>query len=56
MKEYLIKYEDYNGEVHTKIKAGYDKRSVIENLSNCKEVYWIRLNDKVLTNFIYDNN
>ena len=52
MKEYLVKCEDYDGDVHTKLVAGYDKQCAIESLTNCKEIYWVKLKEKVPTNFL----
>lgn len=42
MKRYLVKYEDYGGDVHTTNVTGWDEQSAREQLINCKEIYWVR--------------
>lgn len=49
MKEYIIKYETYEGNVLIKTVIGYDKNSALAALCNCKEVYWCKLSSAVST-------
>jgi hypothetical protein len=42
MKKFQIKYQTYDGQVRTITKTGYDEQHVINQLINCKEVYWCR--------------
>jgi hypothetical protein len=49
MKEYLVKYETYDGNVLTKRVVAHDRESVHCALNNCKEMYWVRLSSCVPT-------
>lgn len=37
--EWIVKYEDYSGEVHVVTVSGYDERHAISKIIGCKEVY-----------------
>ena len=42
MREYLIKFEDHTGEVHTIKQKGYSEEHAISKLYGYKEIYWIK--------------
>lgn len=40
MTKYIVKYEDYNGEVHVAELMAHSRDHAISMLSDCKIVYW----------------
>lgn len=44
MKQYIIKYEDYYGEVNCVTVSAHSESHAIYQLCCVKEIYWVRTN------------